>query len=397
MVKHRLSVVLTALLTVSAVAGPAGTATASPATSPAASPSMAGGSGTRIEVIATGLDNPRGLIVAPGGVVLVTEAGAAGVGPCAPGPGGAEFCLSRTGAVTAIWQGQQRRVVTGLPSFGAPDGSEVLGPHDIALTSSDVLVTIGLGTDPANRAALGRGGRLIGQLVRLTPDGPRGFADLARFEARNDPDQGQPGTGPDSNPFGLLPGRDGSVVATDAGGNDLLRIDRHGRISVIAVFPVRPTPGPGGVIIPMDFVPTTVVRGPDGAYYVGQLTGFPFPPGGARVWRVVPGKAPTVYADGFTKATPGRSRCGGYRSTRRSGSHRVPDGATRSSLPRRSTWRRSTRPAARPPFGDPTAALRRPLRRHAAAGRGAARSTIPPAGAARPAGTPHSWCTAGSA
>jgi sugar lactone lactonase YvrE len=50
----------------------------------------------------------------------------------------------------------------------------------------------------------------------------------------------------------------------------------------------------------MQAVPTTVAQGPDGALYVGQLTGFPFPVGGARVYRVVAGQAPTVYADGFT-------------------------------------------------------------------------------------------------
>jgi hypothetical protein len=50
----------------------------------------------------------------------------------------------------------------------------------------------------------------------------------------------------------------------------------------------------------MQAVPTSVVKGPDGAYHVGQLTGFPFPPGGANVFRVVPGQAPTVYAGGFT-------------------------------------------------------------------------------------------------
>ena len=32
----------------------------------------------------------------------------------------------------------------------------------------------------------------------------------------------------------------------------------------------------------MQAVPTGVVKGPDGFYYVSQLTGFPFPPGGAR-------------------------------------------------------------------------------------------------------------------
>jgi sugar lactone lactonase YvrE len=50
-------------------------------------------------------------------------------------------------------------------------------------------------------------------------------------------------------------------------------------------------------------VPTSVVRGPDGAFYVGQLTGFPFPTGGANVWRVEPGRAPTVLASGFTQIT----------------------------------------------------------------------------------------------
>jgi hypothetical protein len=43
-----------------------------------------------------------------------------------------------------------------------------------------------------------------------------------------------------------------------------------------------------------------VVRGPDGALYVSELTGFPFPLGGARIYRVAPGSAPTVYATGFT-------------------------------------------------------------------------------------------------
>ena len=54
------------------------------------------------------------------------------------------------------------------------------------------------------------------------------------------------------------------------------------------------------VSIPVQSVPTSVVVGPDGAYYVGQLTGGPFPIGGASVFRVVPGEDPTIYATGFT-------------------------------------------------------------------------------------------------
>ena len=60
---------------------------------------------------------------------------------------------------------------------------------------------------------------------------------------------------------------------------------------------------PPGTQIPSQAVPTAVAKGPDGAYYVSQLTGFPFPPGKASIFRVVPGKAPTVYASGLTNVT----------------------------------------------------------------------------------------------
>lgn len=283
---------------ISAVVGVAGLVVAS---APSAATAATGKTGTdRMTVVATGLDNPRGLAVSPGGVVLVAEAGRGGQGPCIVGAEGETFCLGATGAVTAVWGRHQERVVTGLPSLGTANQSEVLGPSDIALTKAGPLVTIGLGTDPERRAQLGPAGALTGQTVRLGPSGASAFADLAGYEAANNPDQGQPGTGPDSDPYGLVPYGDGAVV-TDAGGNDLLRLDRQGRISTLAVFPTTPTPNPfGGPDIPMQFVPTTVTTGPEGALYVGQLTGFPFPVGGAKVWRVVPGQAPTVFAEGFT-------------------------------------------------------------------------------------------------
>jgi hypothetical protein len=281
-----------------AVVAVAALVVASPPTGATAAASKTGTSG--LQVVATGLDNPRGLVVAPAGVVLVTEAGRGGDGPCIVGAQGQTFCLGATGAITAVWGRHQARVVTGLPSLGTTNHTEVFGPHDIALTRAGALVTIGLGTDPARRAQLGPAGSLIGQTVRLGPSGATAFADLAGYEAAHDPDQDQPGTGPDSNPYGLWPHGDGAVV-TDAGGNDLLRLDRQGRISTLAVFPTTPTPNPfGGPDVPMHFVPTTVTTGPDGSLYVGQLTGFPFPVGGAQVWRLVPGQAPTVFAAGFT-------------------------------------------------------------------------------------------------
>jgi hypothetical protein len=125
--------------------------------------------------------------------------------------------------------------------------------------------------------------------------------DLSGFEAARNPD----GSFVDTNPYAVLSTAHGHLVV-DAGGNDLLRAGNQGRVSTLAVFPQRLVPAPDflglppGSEIPMDSVPTSVTRGPDGAYYVGELTGFPFPLHGARVYRVVPGNAPEVYAEGFT-------------------------------------------------------------------------------------------------
>ena len=63
----------------------------------------------------------------------------------------------------------------------------------------------------------------------------------------------------------------------------------------MAVFPSRPARS-------TDAVPTGVVRGPDGAYYVSELTGTPFSAGAARIYRVMPGQAPEVYLTGFKTA-----------------------------------------------------------------------------------------------
>jgi sugar lactone lactonase YvrE len=92
-------------------------------------------------------------------------------------------------------------------------------------------------------------------------------------------------------------------VFTDAGGNSLNAVAANGAISNLGVFPntqVQNPFAPPGVTMPMQAVPTTVAAGPDGTYYVGQLTGFPFPIGGAKVFKVSPGRVVEEYAGGFT-------------------------------------------------------------------------------------------------
>ncbi len=45
------------------------------------------------------------------------------------------------------------------------------------------------------------------------------------------------------------------------------------------------------------------MKGPDGAWYVSELTGFPFIEGAARIWRIAPGHKPKVWATGLTNVT----------------------------------------------------------------------------------------------
>ena len=290
------------LLALAAVTAFGGAATAAPAKLKSPSQAMAavakggsGGSG-ELKVVAEGLNNPRGIGIGPDGALYVAESGKGGAGPCIAGPEGDQACFGRSGSVTRITRHSQQRVLTGLPSTAAPDGTAAAGPVDLGFSGWTGYLLIGNpGGGAATRKALGPGAGRFGKLLKVDLHGIRSVADFPRFEDANNPDGGDPAEGGvDSNPNGLLV-RHGARYVTDAGGNDLLKVDHKGRISVVAVFPPRPVGD-----IPMQAVPTSVVKGPDGAFYVGQLTGFPFPVGGANVWRVVPGHDPEVFKGGFT-------------------------------------------------------------------------------------------------
>jgi sugar lactone lactonase YvrE len=193
--------------------------------------------------------------------------------------------------------GNHQRVVTGLPSAAGANG-EATGAHDIAFGFGAAWVTIGLGGDPAVRAAFEAIDVRFGRLTRIDLTGQRtDVLDLSGFEAASNPDGGLV----DSNPYGLLLRASGGVF-TDAGGNSLVNISPTGAMSTLAVFPNRMAPNPFGPgEIPMQTVPTSVVAGPDGTLFVGELTGFPFPVGGARVYMVpANGGTPTPVAGGFT-------------------------------------------------------------------------------------------------
>jgi len=248
-----------------------------------------------LTVVAAGLNNPRGLAIASDGTVYVAEAGAGGVGPCVKGENG-PTCFGLSGSVVRIRNGRWQRIQRGLPSVAAAGGMSASGPSDITVAPDGSLNVTMQGVDMQTPHTFGPSGGALQHLMHVNPDGTRrAVADLYAYEKAANPDSREI----NSDPYALVTQSAGEVVA-DAAANDVLSVDGMGRVSTLAVFPTRLVMGPGGKMIPMESVPDSIAMGADGAYYVGELTGFPFPVGGARIYRVAPGQRPTIWASGFT-------------------------------------------------------------------------------------------------
>src|SRR4051794_13487658 len=270
----------------------------------------------KVKVIASGLDSPRHLAFGERGDLFVAEAGRGGSGPCFTG-GEGPACMGATGAVTKVdRRGRQYRIASGLASMAnTPNNDNAIGPHGIMVLGDDrVFITNGGPTEPkdASGATISREtlaaqhpyASLFGRVVKIGWDGyfsPR--ADIWGFERALNPDRAKGNPAVDSNAVDLL--RDGpNVVVADAGGNAIDVVDQYGGIRALTTFDNRSVPNPfnaQGPPLSMQAVPTSVVKGWGGQYYVSQLTGFPFPVGGANIYRVNPTTgAQSVFAGGFT-------------------------------------------------------------------------------------------------
>ena len=216
--------------------------------------------------VATDLANPRGIDIGPAGRVLVVE--------------------SATGAIDEIKNGKTHTIAT------------VEGAVDVAMGNGGKTYVLVGGPGPG---LLPPPGSTLATLMQIGQNGePHVIANIGAYEATHpDPDDlDMPPNPTETNPNGLalLPGN--RFLVADAAANRLLLIDDHGVITTVARF--RPEhvawtlPNPPAPIVPAEAVPTSVAVGPDGAYYVSELTGFPFTKGAARIWRVKPGSVDAI-------------------------------------------------------------------------------------------------------
>lgn len=238
-----------------------------------------------VTVVADHLNNPRQLAVASDGAIYVAEAGKAG--PTCPTK---EVCFGFSSSIAKIAGGKATRVVAGLLSAGSRDGTFTTGADGVGVAADGSILIAMTGAPCKELTGLPK--RAKAQLAQLLVKGKgaiRALGDISKYECRFNPDH----TDKNPNPYALWPLGPEHALVVDAGANALF--DVQGTIvKVAALFPKNRSGGQS--------VPTSITKGPDGAYYVGEFGGETKTKPKRhqqRVFRVVLGQKPAVFAQGL--------------------------------------------------------------------------------------------------
>ncbi|MEH1872817.1 ScyD/ScyE family protein [Nostoc sp.] len=299
-----------------------------------------------LTTIVGGISNARGISFGPDGSLYVAEPGVGGNGNCQPSPSTLfkPICAGNTSSLVKIApDGTEQHLLTNFESlaeqptgnqgagiedvqfdsqgnaylltgFAGYPGNRDLATHDLA--SQYPLPKEQLATFPPSAADKVLNTPLLGQLfkVNLKTGSLSSIFDFAKYEITKNPDKGDVVT----NPYSLTINGDNAYVV-DGGGNTAYKIKLDGSKSQVIAIPktivsnsvlppgLQLPPGlldelPGGKIA-IQAVPTGGAIGPDGAFYVGEYTGFPYPAGQSKIFRIGKDDKPEVFLDGFTHIT----------------------------------------------------------------------------------------------
>lgn len=243
-----------------------------------------------LKVVADHLDRPRGLAIGADGALYATLVGHGGR-RC-----NWEGCFGASGRIVHVGRdGAVHTVASGLLSMrGRPDGFFSLGADQLTVLPDGRIATAisaefeDASGDPPRKVPPRVRGQ-SGHLIVVRPDGQLEIGpDLAAPEFATDPD----GEGSVSNPYGVAAVGE-TIYVSDSAANDLLAVSGP-TVSVLTTFPHSGE---------AQSVPDALAAGPDGALYVGEFTGGVQVHRTARIWRVVPGQPPTLFASGLTTIT----------------------------------------------------------------------------------------------
>jgi hypothetical protein len=312
-----------------------------------------------LTTIVDGISNARGASFGPDGTLYVGEPGIGGNGNCQPSPSTLfqPLCEGNTGSVVKITpDGRQERIFQNFQSLAEqPSGNQGAGPQELNFDSSgNAYLLTGFAGYPGNRDLETN---LLGQNYEIPPEQLATFPpsspdevlntpnlakllqvdleteelteifDFGEYEIINNPD----GADVVTNPYDFVVS-DNTAYVVDGGGNTAYKVSLDGsgveaiplpkKLINNPVFPPLP-PGaeipPGLVEIPpeglptepgglptqalVQSVPTGGTVGPDGAFYVGEYLGFPYPAGEARIFRIGEDNQPEVFLEGFSNIT----------------------------------------------------------------------------------------------
>jgi hypothetical protein len=249
--------------------------------------------------------------IAPDGNLVLSEAGRGGNGLCLTSGSGNSVCYGTSGALGLFnfSTNSYSRAITGLPSLARQTSpyEDATGLNKLTFNGSGQLMGV-FGNEGGASPFPVPTGQLFGRTVSIDLAGSSvsPLANITAFEVSNNPHP----TAVDSNPWDLAV-RGSDTYVTDAAGNSLLKADsaNANQVSLVHVFPNKivntPDNAPPSFGFPPEVsaqtVPTGLTIGSDGDLYIAQLSGLPFAPGSADVFRYdfVKNKV-TTFASGFS-------------------------------------------------------------------------------------------------
>lgn len=237
-----------------------------------------------VNVIAAGLDSPRGFAWGPDGTLHIALAGRGG-DTVFPIMDGFTLELGMSSSVATIADGCTTPLVSGLVSAHWAEPGWVWGAMDVVFLNDELYVLIS-GAGPTWMSPSSRSG-----VYRINEGGTMDLvADLTTWIASNPPAFIPPDYNSDGSLFDMEAAGD-ALLVSEAVGGQIIRIVPDGEITMMADLSEG------------HLVPTGIAVDDEGNAYVGFETTPPYPDGGSKVVKVTPDGTVTDQWTGLTAVT----------------------------------------------------------------------------------------------